>query len=116
MVCLAAVVLAHVGLAAACWWWRLLVNAVATKAEVLGHGPQRQHRPHVLAGQQLHKLGRRPRNRPTGEHDMLQPVGQGINTQSILADGPVLLTLVIIDLAPRPAVTKEVSTMPLRMH
>ena len=59
MVCLAAVGLAHVGLAAACWWWRLLVNAVATKAEVLGHGPQRQHRPHVLAGQQLHKLGRR---------------------------------------------------------
>jgi hypothetical protein len=63
-------------------------------------------------GTALHKLGRRPQKRPTGEHDMLQPVGQGINTQSILADGPVLLTLVIIDLAPRPAVTKEVSTMP----
>jgi hypothetical protein len=25
--------------------------------------------------------------KPTGEHEMLQPVGQGINTQGILADG-----------------------------
>ena len=33
MVCLAAVGLAHVGLAAACWWWRLLVNAVVRQAD-----------------------------------------------------------------------------------
>ena len=32
---------------------------------------------------------------------MLQPVGKDINTQSILADGPFLLTLVIIDVAPK---------------
>ena len=38
-------------------------------------------------GTTLHKLGRRPQKKPTGEHDMLQPVGQGINTQSILAAG-----------------------------
>ena len=27
------------------------------------------------------------KKKPTGEHEMLQPVGQGINTQSILAAG-----------------------------
>ena len=34
--------------------------------------------------QQLHKLGRRPQKRPTGEHDMLQPVDGALTTQSIL--------------------------------
>ena len=41
----------------------------------------------ITGDRQLRKLGRRSYTRPTGEHDMLQPVGQGINTQSILAAG-----------------------------
>ena len=40
----------------------------------------RRHDAHVsTVAQQLHKLGRRPQKKPTGEHHMLQPVDKGIN-------------------------------------
>ena len=47
------------------------------------HG-RRQHAHGRNGGTALHKLGRRPQKRPTGEHDMLQPVDGALTTQSVL--------------------------------
>ena len=48
----------------------------------LADSHNRRHDAHVsTVAQQLHKLGRRPRNRPTDEHDMLQPVDGALTSQ-----------------------------------